>query len=123
MYSYSDNDFVPKILNCCQKREEVLKSGQLTNKYYRYLNEMRALARKLFAENGQDELLPYLDTDSISVRADIAYLLYNYHHDICDKILREIADMKVEDGLPKYLTIVVETARFNLKYSLSEEFP
>ena len=120
---YNDKDFIPKILNCCQKREEILVKGQLTNKYYRYFNEMRILARKLFAVNGQDELLPYLDTDSISIRADIACLLYNYHHDICDKILREIADMKVEDGLQKYLTIVAETAKFNLKYGISEDFP
>lgn len=120
---YDDNDFTPKIINCCQKREEILKQGQITNKYDRYFNEMRKLARKLFAEKGQDELLPYLDSDSISIRADIACLLYNHYRDKCEKIIREIADMKIEDGLPEYLTIVVKTARFNLKYGISGDFP
>ena len=68
----SSVDNVSKILTCCQKREEILLNGQSMSRYNHYLDKMRKLARELFDENRQDELLPYLKSESVSVREDVA---------------------------------------------------
>ena len=119
----SSVDNVSKILTCCQKREEILLNGQSMSRYNHYLDKMRKLARELFDENRQDELLPYLKSESVSVREDVACLLYHFYPDLCGKIIREIADMKVVSGLPKHLAIVAVTASFNMKNGIPEDFP
>lgn len=117
-------DYVSEILKCCEKREEILKKEPRSmSKYNRCFDKMRKLARELFAEKRQDELLPYLESESISVREDIAGLLYHFYPDQCRKIIQEIADMKVVDGLPKHLAIVAVTAGFNLEYGIPKDFP
>ncbi len=116
-------DIVSEIIKCCQKREDILAKNGSMSSYNRYLDKMRKLARQIIAENRQDELLPYLKCESISIREDVACLLYHFYPDLCGKIIQEIADMKVVTGLPKHLAIVAVTASFNLKYGIPKDFP
>lgn len=117
-------DYVSEILKCCEKREEILEKGSRSmRKYNQCLEKMRALTHELFAENRQDELLPYLESESVSIREDIACLLYNSYPERCRKIIQEISDMKVVDGLPKHLAIVAVMAGFNLEHGIPKDFP
>lgn len=119
-----NTDYVPEILKCCEKREKILEKGSRSmRKYNQCFDKMRELARQLFAENRQDELLPYLESESVSVREDIACLLYHFYPDQCRKIIQEIADMTIPNGLPKHLAIVAVGAIDNLKYGIQEDFP
>lgn len=119
-----NTDYVREILKCCEKREKILEKGSRSmRKYNQCFDKMRELARQLFAKNRQDELLPYLESESVSVREDIACLLYHFYPDQCRKIIQEIAGMKVVDGLPKHLAIVAVTAGFNLEYGIPKDFP
>lgn len=116
-------DCVSEILKCCRERENILANGRSMKMYNRCLDKMTKYARELIDENRQDELLPYLKSESVLVREDVACLLYHCYPDMCEKIIREIADMKVVDGLPKHLAIVAVTAGFNLEYGIPKDFP
>lgn len=119
-----NTDLVSEIIKCCQNREDILAANRRSmSKYNRNLDKMRTLAHQLIAENRQDELLPYLESESVSIREDVACLLYHSYPDLCGKIIQEISDMKVVTGLPKHLAIVAVTASFNLKYGIPEDFP
>ena len=116
-------DYVSQILMCCHKREEILIKGQSIKKYNHYFDRMRKLAQKLINENRQDELLPYLESDSIIIREHVACILFHFYPRLCTKKLQEIADMTIPTGLPEHLAIVAATANCNLKYGIPEDYP
>ena len=115
-FNMKKTDYVSKIIECCKKREEILINHEPIWKYNRYYDRMWVYARKLIDENRQEELLPYLDNDSISVRSDIANILSDWYPNQCIKVLREIADMSTVTGLPKHFIILSVAARDGLKY-------
>ena len=110
-------------ITCCYKREEVLKNGLSMTIYNKYFDKMRKSAHILISEGRQDELLPYLGSESVSIRRDIAGLLYNSYPELCKSIFREISEMTVETGLQKCYTIVVATAIDISKYGIPKDFP
>ncbi len=116
-------DYVAEILKCCQKREEVLLNDQSMSEYNQYFDKMRKLARKLIDENRQRDLLPYLESESISIQKDIAGLLFNSYPDLCSQKFQEISEMTIETGLPEHLVIVAAAANANLKYGIPKDFP
>ena len=118
-----NKDLVQEILKCCEKREDILRKDQPISRYNHYFDKKRKLARQLINENRQDELLPYLDSESISVRFDIAGLLFHSYPEKCTQIFQEISSMSVPTGLPKHLVIVAVTARDNLKYGIPKDYP
>ena len=84
---------------------------------------MRKIARCLFDENKQNDLLPYLNDENVSIRFDVAILLYNSYPDICKKVLNELSNMTVQDGLPKQYVVISVAAYDNLKYGIPKDFP
>lgn len=118
-----NNNLVLKIIDCCKKREAILAQNRSMKDYNRYYDKMCQYMRILIEKNGEDILLTYLDCDSVSIRFDIAILLYNSFPTICKKILEEISEMNVENGLPKHLVIVSIAAYNNLKYGIPADFP
>lgn len=114
-------DYVSKILECCRKREEILINSEPIWKYNRYFDRMRVHARKLIDENRQEELLPYLGSDSISIRSDVANILCDSYPNQCIQVLREIANMSTATGLPKHFVILSVAAQVNLKHGVLKD--
>jgi len=80
-------------------------------------------ARNLINENRQDELLPYLDDESISIQRDVAGLLYNCYPDRCRAVLEKISSMSIRTGLPKHLGNVRLSAVMALEIGIPKDFP
>ena len=114
------DNYISKILVCCKKRNDILINKKSIKKYNYYFDEMRKNARMLINENRQDELLPFLNSDNISIKKDIAGLLFNSYPDLCYKVLQEIADMA---DIPVYYGIVQLGAKDNIKYGIPKDFP
>ena len=112
-----------EILECCRKREEVLKKGQSVRKYNKHFTKMSKLARVLISEGRQEELISYLSDESVSVRRDISGLLYNSYPELCKNVLREISEMTVATGLPECFVNVAASASFALEHRLPQDFP
>ena len=109
-----DNEYVSKpvseILYCCYERESILKNNLSVARYNRYLDKMARYTKKLDNKKRLGDLLPYLKDDSISVRFDIATLLFPYYKNECTEVLSEIAKMNEEKVLPKHLASLPENA-------------
>ena len=118
-----NKDLVQEILKCCEKREEILRKDQPISRYNHYFDKMRKLARQLINENRQDELLPYIDSESINIRAEIALILFHFYPEKCTQILQEISDMTIPTGLPRHLVLVAASAHNALKYGIPKEYP
>lgn len=115
-------DYALKIIECCKKREEILINHEPIWKYNRYYDRMWVYARKLIDENRQEELLPYLESDSISVRSDIANILSDWYPEQCAQVLQEIANMTIATGLPKHFVILSVAAQVNLKHGVLKDY-
>ena len=113
-------DYVSKIIDCCKKREDILINDEPMWKYNRYFDRMRKYARKLIDEDRQEELLPYLESDSISVRNDVAGLLFHCYPEKCTDILITIANQK---DVPWCFAMVKLDAKDALKYGIPKDFP
>ncbi len=118
-----NKDLVQEILKCCEKREDILRKEQPISRYNHYFDKMRKLARQLINENRQDELLPYLDSENISIRFDVAGLLFHSYPEKCTQILQEISDMTIPTGLPRHLALVAASAHNALKYGIPKDYP
>lgn len=114
---------IEKVLECCKKRKDILEQNKSIKEYNKYYNKMRKYARSLIDENKQDDLLPYLNDKNVSIRFDIAILLYNSYPDLCEKVLNEISNMNVQTGLPEHFVIISIAAYDNLKYGIPKDFP
>lgn len=90
--------------------------------YNKYFDRMRKYARILIDEDCRNELLAFLDSESISVRFDSACLLYNFYPDKCTETLEEISEMSVPNGLPKCFVILSVAAHANLKHDIPKFF-
>ena len=112
-----------EIVECCHKREEVLKKGQSMRIYNRHFDKMRKLARVLISEGRQEELLPYLNSNSVSMQYDIAQILYNIYPKECKAVLKQISEMSSKTGLPAYLGNVRLSALMTLEYGIPKDFP
>lgn len=116
-------DYVTQIYELCLKREEILMHGRSMREYNKYYDLIRQFARCLIREGHGDKLLSYLDKSSVSVKFDIAGILYNSYPEICHKVLKDISEMTVETGLPKQLIMLSVAAYDNLKYGIPKDFP
>lgn len=117
------NDDFSCLIDALNKRKEILKKGQSVKKYNRYFEVIRRCVRGLIDENRQEEMLPYLDDPSISVRYDVAQFLYNSYPQKCRAVLQEISEMSSRTGLPEYLGNVRLSAIMTLEYGVPEDFP
>lgn len=113
-------DDLDYVIEALKKRDEILVNAKPISQYNKYYDKMRKYARMLINENRQDELLPFLNSDNISIKKDIAGLLFNSYPDLCYKILKEIADMT---DIPAYYGILQLGAKDNLKYGIPKDFP
>ena len=118
-----NNELISKIIDCCKKREFILEHSQSMREYNKYYDKMCKYMRCLIDSKQECDLLPYINDDSISVRFDIAILLYNSFSSICKKTLEEISELNINNGLPKHLVIVSVSAYNNLKYGIPADFP
>ena len=96
-------DDLTLLIEALKKREEILQKGQSVSRYNHYFDRMNRYAKQLIEANRQDEIAPLLESDSISIRFDVAGLLFRYYPDKCTRIFEEISQMSVQTGLPKYL--------------------
>ena len=113
-------DDLDYVIEALQKRDEILINDKPVRQYNKYFDKMRAYARKLFDDGRQNELLPFLQSENISIKKDIAGLLFNFYPDLCREALKEIADMT---DIPVYYGIVQLGAKDNLKYGIPKDFP
>lgn len=118
-----DKDDLSVFIDALKKREEILLKNRSMREYNKYFDIKRECAHNLIEQNRQDELLPYLESDSISIRFDTAGVLFNSYPDKCKEVLREIAEMTVASGLPEQFVILAVTACDNLKYGIPKDFP
>lgn len=119
----NNNDELTLLLDAVKRREQILINDESVRKYNRYYDAMRKYARKLIENNRQDELLPYLECDSVSIRCDIAALLYNCYPEKSRKVMKEIADMTVETGLQMCFINVSVAAGMTLEIGIPKSFP
>lgn len=117
------NDNFEMLIDVLKKREEVLVKNQSISKYNKYFDKMRKLARNLIDNHRQEELLPYLYCDSISIQRDVAGLLYNCYPEKCKEVLRNISNMSVQTGLPKHLGNVRLSAAMALEKGIPKNYP
>ena len=114
-------------LNCLIEaitiREEILKNNQSIRKYNKYFEIMRKCARKLINLNRQEDILPYLNSNSVSMQYDIAQILYNIYPEECKAVLKRISEMSSKTGLPAYLGNVRLSALMTLEYGIPKDFP
>lgn len=116
-------DELELLLDVLKKREQILITGDSIKKYNRCFDAMRKYARNLIADNRQNEILSYLNCDSVSIRNDIAALLFHCYPEKCQKVMEEIADMTVETGLQKCFINVSVSASMALEIGIPKNFP
>ena len=116
-------DELDYIIEALKKRDEILIKGKRISQYNKNFSKMCEYTRKMINDNRQAELLPFLDSDNISYRVDVAGLLYNCYPDKCKQVLEEISEMSVETGLPKYYINLSVSAAMSLKYGIPKDFP
>ena len=116
-------DYEKKLIDCCKKRDMILKKNLSIKDYNKNYTKMREYARYLIAENNQVVLLPYLESESVSIAFDVAILLFNSYPEKCAEKLKSIAAMNVKEGLPEYYVVVSVAASDNLKYGIPKDFP
>ena len=116
-------DDLDYVIEALQKRDEILINDKPVRQYNKYFDNMRKYARKLISERRQSELLSFLDSDNISYRFDVAGLLYNCYPDKCKQVLKEISEMSVRDGLPKYYSDIRISAKMALEIGIPKDFP
>lgn len=111
------------LLNELKKREQILIKEESIRKYNRCYDAMRKHTRKLIDNSRQAELLPYLDCDSVSIRCDVASLLYHCYPEKCRRVMKEIADMTVKTSLPMCFINVSVSASMTLEIGVPKDFP
>ena len=119
----SGKDDLALLIQALKKREQILINGESVKKYNRCFEVMRKHARKLIDNNRQAELLPYLECDSVSIQRDVAGLLYHCYSEQCEEVLKKIADMSVETGLPACFVNVSVSAEMALEVGIPKAFP
>ncbi|MCR4861774.1 MAG: hypothetical protein K5884_04055 [Ruminococcus sp.] len=116
-------DDLDYVIDALKKRDEILINGKRISQYNKYFRKMCEYTRKMINANRQAELLSFLDSDNISYRVDVAGLLYNCYPDRCKQVLKEISEMSVETGLPKYYINLSVSAEMALEIGIPKDFP
>ena len=116
-------DDLDYVIEALQKRDEILINDKPVRQYNKYFDKMCKYARKLIDNNRQDELLKFLDSNNVSYRRDVAGLLYNCYPEKCKQVLKEISEMSVRDGLPKYYSDIRISAKMTLEIGIPKDFP
>ncbi|MCR5599829.1 MAG: DUF2019 domain-containing protein [Ruminococcus sp.] len=116
-------DDLDYVIEALQKRDEILIKDKSIRQYNKYFDIMRKYARKLIDDGRQAELLPLLDSDNISYRSDAAGLLFHCYPEKCQKVLKDISEMSVETGLPKYYINLSISAIMALEHGIPKDFP
>ena len=116
-------DDLEYVIEALQKRDEILVKDKPVRRYNKYFVQMCKYTRKMINENRQAELLPFLDSENISYRFDVAGLLFNCYPDKCEKVLKGISEMSVRDGLPKYYSDIRISAKMTLEIGIPKDFP
>jgi hypothetical protein len=111
-------DNVKKVIEYCTEREKILLNNESVRKYNVYYEKMMKYANYVAEENRQVELLPYLNHESISVKYDIATILYRFYPEKCHQVLLDISKMTINDGIPKRLAMICVAAYDFLKYGI-----
>ncbi len=119
----NNKDDLTLLIQALKKREQILINGESVKKYNQYFDGMRKHARNLIADKRQEELLPYLEYDNVSIQRDVAGLLFHCYPEKCERVLKKIADMSVEDGLPKCFVNVSISAKMALEIGIPKDFP
>lgn len=117
------NDDLIKLVDTLKRREEILINNESISQYNRCFDKMRKYARNLINNNRQDELLPYLKYESISIQRDVAGLLFHCYPEICKQVLEKIGDLTVETGLKKCFINVSISAQMALDVGIPENYP
>ncbi len=84
---------------------------------------MRVYARKLIDENRQEEILPYLYCDSLSIQSDVAGLLFHCYPEECEAVLVKLSKMTIKTGLPRNLTNLSLEAYMTLIHGIPKDYP
>jgi hypothetical protein len=116
-------DDLEYVVEALQKRDEILIKDKPVRRYNKYFDQMCKYARKMINDNRQVELLPFLDSENISYRSDVAGLLFNCYPEKCKQVLKEISEMSVRDGLPKYYSDIRISAKMALEIGIPQNFP
>ena len=116
-------DDLDYVIEALQKRGEILINDKSVNQYNKYFDKMCKYARKLIDNDRQNELLKYLDSNNVSYRRDVAGLLYNCYPEKCKQVLKEISEMSVQKGLPKYYGNIRLSAKMALEIGIPKDFP
>ena len=113
-------DDLDYVIEALQKRDEILINDKPIRQYNKCFDKMRKYARKMIDDGRQADLLPFLQSENISIKNDIAGLLFNCYPELCREALNEIAGMT---NIPVYYGIVQMGAKDNLKYGIPKDFP
>ena len=116
-------DDLDYVIEALKKRDEILINDKPVRQYNKYFDNMRKHAKKLIADNRQDELLPLLNSNNISYRFDVAGLLYNFYPEKCKQILKDISAMSVQNGLPRCYSDIRIAAKMTLEIGIPKDFP
>lgn len=117
------NDYVQKILACCQKMESVMLHNLPIWIYNRYFLKSTKYARALIDEGRAAEILPYLHDENVLVRRIFAGLFFHSYPEQCTAVLQELSEMTVATGLPKHLANVSVSAGMALEIGIPKDFP
>lgn len=117
------NDYVQKILACCQKMESVMLHNLPNWIYNRNFDKIRKYARALIDEGRAAEILPYLHDENLFVRYNFARFFFHCYPEQCRAVLQKLSEMTVATGLPKHLVTMSVSSYDNLKYGIPKDFP
>ena len=117
------NDYVQKILVCCQKMEGVMLHNLPNWIYNRNFDKIRKYARALIDEGRAAEILPYLNDENLVVRYIFAGFFFHCYPEQCTAVLQELSEMTFETGLPKHLVNVSVSAGMDLEIGIPKDFP
>lgn len=111
------------LISALKKRDEILLNDQPVYKYNKYFAVMRKSAHNLIAQGRQEELLKFLEDDSISIQRDIAGLLYHCYPEKCTEVLRRIGNMSLDTGLPQCYINLSISANMALENGIPKDYP
>lgn len=117
------DDYVQKILACCQKMEGVLLHNLPMWIYNRYFVKSTKYARALIDEGRAAEILPYLHDENLVVRYIFAGFFFHCYPEQCTAVLQELSEMTIPTGLPKHLVLIAVSSHANLEYGIPKDFP
>ncbi|MBQ9385189.1 MAG: hypothetical protein IJT87_13240 [Ruminiclostridium sp.] len=119
-----NRDAFERLVFALNKRDEILRlTPNKIGTYNKYFDKMHKSADELIEQGRQDEMLPLLENESVSIVKDTADLLYDFYPKICREKLIEISQMTVPTGLEECYVMVAVSAAMGLEYGKSAKTP